>query len=490
MRPKSVNAAARLSALLPILVLFAIAFMAAPALALPEGRVDEMVSPVFKGGYGVIDIEAVPAGGDSVAYYSPGAFAGAPSGLDPIDYVAHRGASGWVTTPVMPPDALLPDINAVDVSSSLDSVVALGKPGPNVESASLEGTEVEFLLHSTGLLDTDAAWEVGGMALQTLPPKPKVYEPRYEGASADLCHLLFINAAENIGKEDPLLPEAVHTLNQLYDLDTGCGGEPASLRLVAVNDKGKAISPLCAVDAGIRGDYIGEHESAYNAIAGDGSEIFFTTCIGKGVVEERHTHHQLFVRLGGSRTLEVSKPLEEAETCVEVTPCKKAALRPSADFVGASEDGSRVFFTTTAPLVPGDTDVSRDLYMATIGCPSSEPECEVSAREITSLVQVSRAPNAGETAEVQGVVRVAPDGKRVYFVARGVLDEGPNAEGHEPLKVRTICMCTSPTQNTKASSRRALRRSLLCLASVGHDRRSPVSQRDRRRHIAVDVWRR
>ena len=120
-------------------------------------------------------------------------------------------------------------------------------------------------------------------------------------------------------------------------------------------------------------------------------------------------------------------------------PCDGAATRAPAFFQGASEDGSKVFFTTTVPLVTGDTDNKNDLYMATIGCPSGEPECEVAKREVTSLVQVSHDPN-GEAAEVpqgvfmQGVVRVAPDGSRVYFVARGVLSKGLNAEEHAPVK--------------------------------------------------------
>jgi hypothetical protein len=41
-------------------------------------------------------------------------------------------------------------------------------------------------------------------------------------------------------------------------------------------------------------------------------------------------------------------------------------------------------------------------------------------------------PGGGEAADVQGVVRTAPDGSRAYFVARGVLNEGPYAEGRAP----------------------------------------------------------
>ena len=43
--------------------------------------------------------------------------------------------------------------------------------------------------------------------------------------------------------------------------------------------------------------------------------------------------------------------------------------RASADFSGASEDGSTVYFTTAAQLTATDKDTGKDLYMATIGCP-------------------------------------------------------------------------------------------------------------------------
>ena len=106
----------------------------------------------------------------------------------------------------------------------------------------------------------------------------------------------------------------------------------------------------------------------------------------------------------------------------------------SANFAGASEDGSRVFFTTAAPLSAEDTDSGNDLYMAQIGCPEGEPECAVSERVVTAMTQVSHAPGVGEAAEVQGVVAVAPDGSRAYFVARGVLSEAPNAQGAFAVK--------------------------------------------------------
>ena len=123
-------------------------------------------------------------------------------------------------------------------------------------------------------------------------------------------------------------------------------------------------------------------------------------------------------------------------------PCDGSLGRASAYFKGASEDGSKVFFTTEAPLTESEgvgcgliceQPQGNDLYMASIGCPAGESGCEAAQREVTSLVQVSHDAVPEQAAEVQGVVNIAQDGSRVYFVARGVLSEGANAEGHAPV---------------------------------------------------------
>jgi hypothetical protein len=99
----------------------------APALALPEGRVYEMVSPVYKGGYGASPIGAVAPDGESVAFLSLGEFAEAPAGAHGIDYIARRGASGWTTTPLMAPDGVMANVSVTDVSPSLESIMVQGK---------------------------------------------------------------------------------------------------------------------------------------------------------------------------------------------------------------------------------------------------------------------------------------------------------------------------------------------------------------------------
>lgn len=384
--------------------------IAGMASALPAGREYEMVSPVFKGGFGAPAIQAVAPAGEAVAFYSPGAFAGAPGGVNLIDYLARRGSSGWSTAPVMPPASLMANVEAKDVSPSLGMVFAMGKPGASSESA----LRVEdLLLHPTGLPDDASGWEqVGG--LEPVVQKTGL-SVQQKGSDPSFCHVLLASTT------DILLPEAENTLGQLYELDSGCGGGQGSLKLVGMNNQGKLLNPGCGVDVGVE-DYAFNGVNTFGAVSADGGEVFFTDCLSGSTSST--SPHQLFVRLAGSRTVEISKPFVLPETCSEV-PCAGVLERGSAEFAGASEDGSRVFFSAPLaagqpPLVSGTTDASNNLYTATIGCPQSRPECSATEREVTSLTEVSRNPNGG-AADVRGVLRVAPDGQRAYFVAGGDL---------------------------------------------------------------------
>jgi hypothetical protein len=395
-------------------------WIAPVAHALPADRAYELVNPLFKGGYGIEQIKAVASSGQAVAYFSKGAFAGIPSGELPIDYLARRGSSEWRTSPITAPSALLPNLENQDISADLETELQLGTTGPNAAKA-FRGTEDEFLLHATSLPDTAATWELAGeKVIEALKKEPFTVE--YRGGSDDFCHLMFGTAPV------PLLLEARESTaltGLTYDLDRGCNGGESAIRLLGLNNAPgrKLISKTCPVSVGE--EEFSARRSGFNAISRHGSEIFFTTGVAVSC-----NQHQLFVDIGGTRTLEISRPLAEecnkAPRPADEVPCESAPERAAPAFVGASEDGSRVYFTSRAPLVPGDSDGSLNLFMATLGCPSGEGEACVAGGEaglmhVTSLVRVSTSPEdagAGE-AKLQDVVRVAPDGTRVYFVAQG-----------------------------------------------------------------------
>jgi hypothetical protein len=417
-----------------LVVLYAFVLTAASALALPAGRVYEQVSPVYKGGYGANQLFAVAPSGESASFFSKGAFDGvsfAPSAPFLPDYAAHRTSTGWTTAPLLVPIALTPQPQVKDVDSSLGSVLGFAVPGASETTAEREGTEGQFLTHELNTPNTVENWHAAGPVLKSLTGGPLESVVSYKGASADLCHLYFAGRTS-----EPLLPVAIGEPSEpIYELSRGCGTEPQSLNLVNLNNSGGVLEPSCTPALGSGDHQIVQSEQlhSFNAIADDGGEVFFTTCTN-GVTGNRL---QLFVRLGGERTVEVSRPL--LPTCAEV-PCGKAHERTSSAFVGASEDGSKVFFTSTASLTgreetgeEPDTG-KRDLYMASIGCPSGKLACSTAEREVNSLIRVSEPTVPGEAAEVQGAVRVAPDGSRIYFVAQGVLTKGVNPEGRAPVK--------------------------------------------------------
>jgi hypothetical protein len=226
------------TALAGLCALAALLLAAASALALPPGRHYEMVSPVFTGGYGASRIEAVAPDGEGVAYYSQGVFAGAPRSAvgenaeGGVGYLARRTSSGWSTVGLTTPLSLAPSSYGADLSPALGTVLRWGSPGANSENTLLQQ---DLLLHSTASPDTVAGWEV----LDSFAMQP----PEYEGATADFCHIFFASV-------EPLLPEATGLYRPLYEFARGCGGEPAALRLVGLNNKGKPVHRECVAELG------------------------------------------------------------------------------------------------------------------------------------------------------------------------------------------------------------------------------------------------
>jgi hypothetical protein len=400
----------------------------ATASALPPERAYEMVSPPYKGGYGSRGIVAVAPQGNAASFTSVGAFAGAQGRAVFNEYVARRTAAGWETDALVPPAEIAPFTNLgapVDLSATLQSSLALTALGPNAGAAESLGVTEEFLLHDTSLSPTAANFTVAGQPLETVDKRE--FPVRYLGASADLSHILF-GIKGGLGA---LLPGVNNSSFDLYELAVE---KSPSLRLVAVDDKGEQIDSSCPIILG--NENIGK---VFGAISDGGEEIFFE---GNAKEESKKCDATvqggaspdnpaiLYARLGGKRTLEISKPLPSQ--CAAKALCDSAS-QARAEFESASEDGTRVYFKTAQPLVTEDTDEASDLYMATIACPGGGISCEPSAREVSTLTQVSHDPH-GEPADVQGVLSVSADGSHVYFVASGVLSDGPNAEGLAPAR--------------------------------------------------------
>lgn len=417
--------------------------IAARGVALPAGRAYEMVSPPYKGGYGVFETQGVALNGAGVVFLSQGAFDGTLDNNVANDYLVRRGSSGWLTTALEPPASLVAPLGPIrhdmTFSPTLEYALVNGVVAPSAGSALDRSAKGEFLLRSIAP-GTAPDWSPIGPnegILETVTGKQVEHLQQLVG-SAGFCHVLFYPAANAY-----LLEEAVGAGFQVYDLSRGCGAEAPTLRLIGVkNEDGPSGEPgmidrSCSMNIGsFPGELASGKTSAFNAIATDGAAVFFMVNVEAGSSPSCGTGDaQVFVRLGGERTVEVSKPLGEVCEKAGEVPCEPgAAVRARAIFAGASEDGSRVLFKARAPLTSEDKDSSDDLYMASIGCPVARPACAAAEREVTALTRISHSPTAGEAAEVQDAVTMSSDLSHVYYVARGVLSEGANAEGHQPVR--------------------------------------------------------
>jgi hypothetical protein len=374
---------------------------------LPDCRAYEMVSPPFKGGFGIESTASITASGDSLLSTSAGAFAGTETDILGSYYQFVRGSQGWATAAISPPAARFPANELLAAAPTLgETLWAARLPTQALAAKDLYLRERDGNFVKVGPMGPPAAEAgapgEGSTALNV--------EDQLAGAANDLSRVFFkVNHVFGVSlwpgdtTDEEGVPEGEGGLS-LYEY-RGVGNQRPSL--VGVDAKGNLISD-CRTSLG--SDSSGD---AYNAVSTDGERVFFTArghsepeCLAASAP----SFNELYARLNGTETVPISEPTRRQ--CIECD----TEFRASAEFQGASEDGSKVFFLTEQELLPGDA--TRTLY---------EYDFENAAGE-----KITRVSAGSATPEVEGVARVSEDGSHVYFVAKAALT-GANAEGDEPV---------------------------------------------------------
>jgi hypothetical protein len=340
--------------------------------------------------------------------------------LQAAAYRFSRGPAGWGTEALAPPASRF---------SHSKFVAADGAVQQSLWGVTFQPHSNEELLGPAGYLLAIREPRVGEPSRFVTvgpqdPPPGTQQNFKFEGASPDLRHVAYSIAAGEgaLWPGDGTRPPA----RSLYEYAGTGEQEPV---LVGVRNsgplhgtphvnEGAELITECGVELGG-----GERGSTYNAISGDGSIVYFTALHEAG--SERcatPSGDEVYARVDGSKTVAISG--YKSPECT--VACAAAEPKPAV-FQGASEDGSKVFFTTSQPLLNSDGDGTNDLY-----------EAELGEAGVERLIQVSRGdatdPTPGTGANVAGVARVSADGSRVYFVARGVLSTTANdhRENAEP----------------------------------------------------------
>jgi hypothetical protein len=346
-------------------------FRAGASERLPDCRAYEQVSPVEKSGY-----DAVPVGpiifpaqaasdGGSVVFMSTGAFGNATGSEIPSAYVSTRGASRWQpvslapeTTVASPPGGAVlgydfaPDLTETVIKVPLQPLTPNAPAG--VYNLFLRGAGGGYLLLTTA--PPSSSLPLGcGLCFSTTDVSA------FAGASSGFRRVLF-EANESL---TPGAPGG--RVENLYESVTG------QVRLVGVLPDGAVAEGGSTPGAGISALYSSVNfrssQDVAHAISQDGSHVVFQAAADAGGPDPQQSGlTELFDRENGSATTEVSAP------ALGATPANPTA-EPS-QFWAASADGSRIFFTSSAELTTqsntGSANGGQDLYRYRFGAGLSD----------------------------------------------------------------------------------------------------------------------
>ncbi|HSZ69978.1 MAG TPA: hypothetical protein VK756_06430 [Solirubrobacteraceae bacterium] len=409
--------------------------MPAPTQGLPDGRAYELLTPPSKGSaedmFGDLETQYHWFLNNSVGYASESGEqflleTQAPFGPYPAMehdssspdgghnvYVFARSEKGWQTIPFAQPSLGVQSVHADVFSPENFSELGIDDAvGAELSAAGTHG--VAFLASLGGASSGPSFTEL------LRDPGPTADHTRMVGASRNFDRVVVASKSHTLAPgtetQDP-------GTTALYE---AAGGKLAP---VNVNDKGALLSRCGAV--------LGQNNAgagaSHNAVSTDGAKIFFTAPDPEGAGAgcwdpgTEANAPQLYTRSGG-RTTQVSKPeagvVEEGSSEEGEAPVQHPAI-----YVGASEDGSKVFFITETELTREAAELrlhDRELY-----------EYNAEAPEGKRLVRVSRGERgspvaAGAPAKVYVVDAISGDGNVVYFAALGQLAPGaPVVEGEE-----------------------------------------------------------
>ncbi len=405
-------------------------FRNGPSSRLPDCRAYEMVTPPYKEAFPVYfgNLVSHPAeGGDQVLGESIGVFAGTEDDLfdfDAIgqllgaDYLFVRGGSGWSTVAFDPPAAQYPLGGLLAVSSELTESLWAAATTAQAETTRIPSKEATLQDLYVRSLNGPVV-EVGpilppGVSTAGLAPD---YAKVGGASSSDLSAVLF-SMHERHWPGDATEPGA----ESLYEY-VGTGNSAPLLVGVSGGEGSTSLISRCGTELAFRpaSTENGSRPSYEGAVSADGGVVFFTAaaCGTSPAVPE------VFARIDNGQpaaeTVAISEP--SGEDCPACDT--EAGVLAGATFQGASADGSRVFFTTSQPLLGGDA--SNNLYEYDFQAPAGPGDPSGRVVRVSAGDATVTSPTAG----VERVLYVSPDGSHVYFTASGVLTRTPNSLGQE-----------------------------------------------------------
>lgn len=379
---------------------------------LPDCRAYELVSPVDKNGSDIatlIQINSILAAldqssaeGGRLTYTTSQGFGDAKGVPYVSQYLANRGANGWQSEGISPPQGV------PVLGTNADALELQFRAFTENLCAATLFNATDLLLDPSSppgfanLYRTQLCGGSGYQALNTTSPPtlgPKIFAPDLQGMSADgNCGVFRV--------KDKLTSNASNGAKvQVYE---SCGDE---MKLISVLPNGQASAANSSL--GTPGVTIIRTANVKNAVSANGDRIYWTAEGNQGFTGQLYlrvnpTEEQSPVVGGKCTEANLACTLKVSETVA-----KTGAF---ARFYAASQDGSRAIFAIEDPTSP----LNGNLY---------EFDVEESEGEITSTTTlISR--------NLMGVMGTSDDASSVYFVSKEVFggenSQGDSAQAKEP----------------------------------------------------------
>lgn len=335
---------------------------AVPAHAAPTpDRVYELVSSPHKSAGVSAGSQSTPDG-TAVAFYSYGAIGDQPSSMFENAYVARRIGDAWQTT-LMTPQPIAANPGLFDASQMFDFSADL-RVGYSQSTANNAPGDENFASDVYATTDLGVTtWLSPNAAGADGPGFGEVF---YAGRSEDGAHVV-------VQSTKPLVAGAPSGVTQLYDV-TATG----TTLLSVLPDGTPSPTDATYADAPVNPQYW-YAPSTRTGVSAGGQRVVFKS------------GGQLYVRIDGTATVMVSASAKTAD------PANTPAAG-GATFQGASADTNIIVFTSTAQLLDDPAAATGGVYAY-----------NVDAQELRLLAALPSPPG------LLNVVRVTPDGQRVYL---------------------------------------------------------------------------